>query len=149
VQFNTVTAPAEANRDGKDRGSPLTPARAVRILLVEDDPSTLDVMHRLLASMRHETVQANSVASALEAARRHPVDLVISDLGLPDGLGYDLMREISDQYGIRGIALSGYGMPADIQQSRDAGFAEHLTKPVDLQALEAAIARVISAEVDR
>ena len=80
------------------------------------------------------------MAGALRRPRpRAGVDLVISDLGLPDGTGLDLMRELGGRYGLRGIALSGYGMDEDIQRSRDAGFAPHLTKPVTLQMLQEAI----------
>ena len=67
---------------------------------------------------------------------------MISDLGLPDGTGHELMRAIRERHDIRGIALSGYGMEDDLRRSEEAGFAEHLTKPVDLTRLEAAIRRV-------
>ena len=67
---------------------------------------------------------------------------MLSDLGLPDGSGQDLMRELASRYGLRGIALSGYGMEEDIRRSREAGFLRHLTKPVDLQVLEATILQV-------
>ena len=67
------------------------------------------------------------------------VDLVISDLGLPDGSGNDLMRELSLRYGLRGIALSGYGMDSDLEASTAAGFSRHLIKPVDIDDLRAAI----------
>ena len=80
---------------------------------------------------------------ALAAAERHSrddgLDLVVSDLGLPDGTGLDLMAELRDRYGVRGIALSGYGMEEDVLKSLAAGFERHLTKPIDLQALQAAI----------
>jgi CheY-like chemotaxis protein len=68
---------------------------------------------------------------------------VVCDLGLPDGLGYDLMREFKKEFSLPGIALSGYGMESDIQQSFEAGFSAHLTKPVELATLEEAIERTI------
>jgi len=68
---------------------------------------------------------------------------VIGDLGLPDGRGYDLMRELKEKFSLPGIALTGYGMEDDIQQSREAGFSAHLTKPVELAALEQAIRRAV------
>ena len=74
--------------------------------------------------------------------RQDGFDLIISDLGLPDGSGLDVMRQLRDRYAGRAIALTGYGMESDIAASRAAGFAEHLTKPVDLAALDAAIRRV-------
>jgi CheY-like chemotaxis protein len=83
-----------------------------------------------------------SVASATAAVRQERFDLIISDLGLPDGSGLDVIRQLDGRDAGRAIALTGYGMDADIAASRDAGFAEHLTKPVDLDQLQAAIARV-------
>jgi len=65
--------------------------------------------------------------------------------GLPDGSGTDLMRELSARHGLRGIALSGYGMEEDVRQSLEAGFARHLTKPVSLPQLQAALREVAGA----
>ncbi|HEY7090334.1 MAG TPA: MASE1 domain-containing protein [Tepidisphaeraceae bacterium] len=147
VQLAAVEVPAEAGvgRSPTPLNSAAAGNRPMRILLVEDDASTLEAMRRLLEAIGHDVVDATSVASAIEAAAREPIDLVISDLGLPDGLGYELMRTVADKYGVQGIALSGYGMAGDIRQSREAGFAEHLTKPIDMDTLEAAIARVASS----
>jgi CheY-like chemotaxis protein len=107
-------------------------------------------MADLLRGIGHRVTTAASVEAALAAAAAVErqggnggggggIDLVVSDLGLPDGSGYDLMRELARRYGLRGIALSGYGMEDDVQQSREAGFERHLTKPVDLRSLDAAI----------
>jgi CheY-like chemotaxis protein len=103
-------------------------------------------MADLLRDRGHEVTVACCVAEALAAAEAltaeapaGAVDLVISDLGLPDGSGFDLMRELSARYRLPGIALSGYGTEEDVRQSHAAGFARHLTKPVSIQALEAAI----------
>ncbi len=123
----------------------VTPDRALRILLVEDHEDTAQAMADLLGLMGHEVTVAGSVATALaaaEAVRDQGIDLVVSDLGLPDGSGQDLMRELIRLYGWKGIALSGYGMEEDIRRSREAGFARHLTKPVDLDTLRAAIRQV-------
>jgi signal transduction histidine kinase/CHASE1-domain containing sensor protein/ActR/RegA family two-component response regulator len=123
----------------------------LHILLVEDHPDTADAMATLLRTTGRQVTVANSVREALEAAQAadtaggngHPkIDLVISDLGLPDGTGLELMSELSSRYGLKGIALSGYGMDEDIQKSQEAGFSRHLTKPVTLQTLESAIAQV-------
>lgn len=152
VQLQTTPAPIHAAPPRPAATTPggrsTSPARPVRILLVEDDAGTLGAMQRLLNSHRHQVLPATSVASAMEVASQHSVDLVISDLGLPDGLGYELMRTLADKYGLCGIALSGYGMAADIDRSHDAGFIEHLVKPVDIAAVEAAIARALSM-IDR
>ena len=72
-------------------------------------------------------------------------DLLISDVGLPDGNGMDLLRVLRTKHFIRGIAISGFGMDGDIAKSMEAGFAEHLVKPVKLEKLEAAIARVMAS----
>jgi CheY-like chemotaxis protein len=63
-------------------------------------------------------------------------------MGLPDGTGLDLMEKLCQDRSVRGIALSGYGMEEDVQRSRNAGYAEHLTKPVDIHKLDTAIQRV-------
>lgn len=65
----------------------------------------------------------------------------MSDLGLPDGTGFDLMRELRDRHGLKGIAVSGFGMEEDLRRSRESGFLEHLIKPVDIDKLRAALAR--------
>ncbi|HEY2291127.1 MAG TPA: PAS domain S-box protein [Thermoanaerobaculia bacterium] len=121
------------------------PDRALRILLVEDHEDTARAMADLLELMGHEVTLAGSVSAALAAAEEiqaQGIDLVVSDLGLPDGSGQDLMRELIRLYGWKGIALSGYGMEEDVRRSREAGFARHLTKPVDLDTLRAAIRQV-------
>ena len=75
------------------------------------------------------------------------IDIVMSDLGLPDGSGLDLMRELSTTYGLRGIALSGFGMESDLEQSQAAGFSKHLIKPIDMAAVKATLAEMGQAIV--
>jgi CheY-like chemotaxis protein len=104
-------------------------------------------MATLLSALGHRVTVAMTVAEALDAAaREEPIDIVVSDLGLPDGSGHDLMRELAGRYGLRGIALSGYGMEADIQKSHEAGFEKHLTKPIDIALLRSVIRQVARAE---
>lgn len=113
-----------------------TPAKAqLLILLVEDHGDTALLMSALLASEGHKVWIANSLAEARNLLASTPVDLVISDIGLPDGTGFDLMREINAQRPLPAIALSGFGMTEDIEQSQRAGFRAHLTKPVDFERL--------------
>lgn len=122
-------------------------ARRLRILLVEDHEDTRRSMVRLLSS-DHDVTPADSMASALDRAASHPFELLISDLGLPDGTGQELMRELRNRHGpICGICLSGYGMAEDISSSRDAGFQKHLTKPVSITHLKAAIAEMTQGRV--
>lgn len=111
----------------------------LRILLVEDHEDTRQSMSRLL-SRNHEIYEAESITSALRVAAERQIDLVISDLGLPDGSGLDLMRQLRTEYGLTGICLTGYGMDEDLANSAEAGFRRHLTKPIDLCKLEMAIA---------
>jgi len=150
VSLPTVSPPSP-RADGPDAGaSPDSAATTgLRILLVEDHPSTAQVMARLLRTLNYKVAVAHSVADALACAAREPFDLMISDLGLPDASGYDLMRQIHQRHHLKGIALSGYGMEDDVRKSEEAGFAEHLIKPVDLQHLEAAIQRLMPEKVER
>ena len=114
------------------------------ILLVEDHPDTSRIMARLLERDGYCVDVATSVAAALDAAHAtpEPFDLLISDIGLPDGTGLDLMQQLLQRRPIKGIALSGFGMEEDVKRSRAAGFSEHLTKPVNLQRLQTAIAKI-------
>lgn len=121
--------------------------KPVRILLVEDHESTARVMVRLLNILGHEVQSADSVQGALKAADEHSFDMVISDLGLPDGTGLDLMRTLREKYAaLRGIALTGYGMVEDQEASLAAGFDRHMTKPVDLEKLASLIREMASSQ---
>jgi signal transduction histidine kinase len=126
----TADEPAEASK------------RPVRVLLVEDHADTAKMLVRLLRMDGSEVRWAGTVAAALEAAAAEPFDVVVSDLGLPDGSGHDLIRRLLRDRPVLGIAMSGYGMEDDIRQSREAGFVEHLVKPVSLPQLREAIRRV-------
>ncbi|MEA2604921.1 MAG: hypothetical protein QOF89_5913 [Acidobacteriota bacterium] len=115
----------------------------LHILLVEDHADTAEALAALLEALGHRITVAGTVGDALAAAAANGhIDLVISDLGLPDGSGLDLMRELAGRYRLPGIALSGYGMEEDVRQSRDAGFARHLTKPVTLDLIKDVIEQV-------
>jgi len=117
-------------------------SRPLKILLVEDHADTAKLLSRLLAAKGHSISKADCVMGALEKLKEDRFDLMISDLGLPDGSGLDLMqRVVSSGISITAIALSGYGMEEDIRRSKAAGFTEHLTKPVDLGLLLQAIER--------
>ncbi len=145
-----VAMPVVANphpHDGassKTSPSRLDGGRKLRMLLVEDHHSTRKALSKVLSIVGHVVDSVETVADGLKAASNARYDLVISDLGLPDGTGFDLMRQLKELHGLRGIALSGYGMEEDVARSRSAGFDEHLIKPVDLQKLHDAIARVSS-----
>jgi PAS domain S-box-containing protein len=119
---------------------PQSPAPPLRVLLVEDHPDTIRVMERLLTALGMRVTTAGSVESALDALRAADVDLLISDIGLPDGTGHDLVMNAHRlRPGLSAIALSGFGMDADLRRSAQAGFQAHLTKPISLDRLQAAI----------
>ena len=122
--------------------------RPLRILLVEDHPDTADAMETLLSVVGHRVTVTNTAREALAAAEatQDGIDLVISDVGLPDLNGHELMAELKRRFQLRGIALSGYGMDDDVRRSQEAGFERHLTKPVNLQILQEAIREVAGRE---
>jgi signal transduction histidine kinase len=113
--------------------------RRRRILLVEDHLPTSRALMQLLIRRNYTVVGAGSLAQARDAARGEHFDLLISDIGLPDGSGYELMKELHERDGLVGIALTGYGMEEDVSRSQAAGFVTHLTKPVTIQALDGAL----------
>jgi CheY-like chemotaxis protein len=78
----------------------------------------------------------------MDTAREFEFDILISDMGLPDGSGIQLMERLLNIRDVRGIALSGYGMEEDIQRSMGVGYREHLTKPVDIGRLDEVIQRI-------
>lgn len=133
---------ARAGRSDRsaDAGSEQRPATALRILLVEDHPATAMMMSKVLSEEGYTVEIVGDVATGLEVACQSSHDLLLSDLGLPDGSGHDLLRALR-QRGITfpGIALSGYGQEDDIRRSREAGFDIHLTKPASREAMLEAI----------
>ncbi len=117
----------------------------LNILLVDDEPMTLRLTARLLGGLGHRVVTAGTVADAWEEfVRADGFDLIISDIGLPDGTGLDLMRRVGVVRSVPAIALTGYGMDEDIRRSHEAGFTTHMTKPIDFTKLEAMIRKVSS-----
>jgi CheY-like chemotaxis protein len=112
----------------------------LRILLVEDNADTGLLLKKILQRRGHQVHLATSLQMAKLHADKHEFDLVISDVGLPDGSGLELMQHIRETRPTPGIAMSGFGMEDDIRRSREAGFSEHLTKPVSIAKLEEAIA---------
>jgi signal transduction histidine kinase len=150
-----------AKSDGRDRGAKFTAVfptclpdatqqsilqpqatarrKSLRVLLVEDHEDTNHSLTRMLRRRGYEVHPAFNIRSALDLAASQEFDVLVSDIGLPDGSGTDLFRTLRAQRQIFGIALSGYGMEEDICRSRDVGFAHHLVKPVDLNKLDSLI----------
>jgi PAS domain S-box-containing protein len=128
-----------------DRAAPEAP----RILLVEDHLPTCRALAELLGRREYRVSTANNVNEARDLAAKNNFDFVVSDIGLPDGNGCDLMTELKQSYGLTGIALTGYGMDDDLNRSRAAGFVTHLTKPVSVQSLDKALSRMASLKRKR
>jgi two-component system CheB/CheR fusion protein len=144
-----LTAPPEVLVAGKPveaserAASEAGAVRPLRILLVEDHPVTSELLRKVLTSDGHAVETAGDVATGLELAGRQTFDLLLSDLGLPDGSGYDLIRQLRQRgHAFPAIALSGYGQGDDLQRSHAAGFAAHLTKPASRRAVVEAVAAV-------
>lgn len=129
---------SRVSRDPEEARQP-NAAKSIRILLVEDHEPTRTTLTSLLMRRRYDVVAAATVAEARAIADTRNFDLLITDIGLPDGNGYDLMNELVKKSPLRGIALTGYGMEHDVTRSENAGFDAHLTKPVRIQSLEAAL----------
>lgn len=123
------------------------PAREKRrILLVEDHADTAAALTHLLQARGHDVQAVSSAAEALSIFKPDAFDLVICDIGLPDGNGYDLLNSIRRIDSVAAVALTGFGMTNDIAQAKKAGFDAHLTKPVDFYKLESAIAQLSMAQ---
>jgi len=151
ARFTIALAASPApGRDGRGQVSDPDQAaenvRHLRILLVEDDKTTLQVLERLLRRLGHTVLTAGSIAEALEVAGSEEFDLMLSDLGLPDGNGLDLMRQLQARRAVKGVALTGYGMDEDIRRSHEAGFVAHLTKPIDIQKLKATLQQMTAEQ---
>jgi PAS domain S-box-containing protein len=108
----------------------------LEILFVEDHADTARVMSNLLGSFGHKITVRHSVKEATDAFSAGRFDLLLSDIGLPDGTGIDLIKAIRKQSNLPAIALTGFGMEEDVAACLEAGFNAHLTKPVNLQKLE-------------
>jgi len=148
--LNLKTAPAPVSAQTGDGEHPAVDAqkkfvasRPRRVLVVDDHHDTCTGMKMMLERRGYQVTLAHSAEQALEKARMQDFDLLISDIGLPDRSGYDLMRELRNSKGLRGIALSGFGMEHDVSKARAAGFSEHLTKPINFERLEEAIQNLI------
>ena len=110
---------------------------------MEDHEDTSEMLGGVPRDPRLRVKIADTVASALRIADAENFDLVLSDLGLPDGTGYDLMRQLHARHHLRGVALSGYGRDKDVEEAKAAGFLEHVTKPPNPEHLLKVISRVL------
>jgi CheY-like chemotaxis protein len=116
----------------------------LRLLLVDDHTDTRRILSRLLEKCGHEVSTADCGQNALKLMETERFDALISDIGLPDSSGYELVREVKRRQSMQGIALSGFGMEEDVRRSLEAGFDYHLTKPVEFQELKALLQKIAS-----
>lgn len=139
--FTAIFPLAELNADAPSDAILAEPAarKPMRVLLVEDHEDTNRSLTQLLRRRGYHVQSANSVTSALEAAAAEQFDVLVSDIGLPDGSGIELIQKLQNDHPIFGIALTGFGMEEDLRRSQEGGFNYHLIKPVDLNRLDALI----------
>lgn len=117
--------------------------RPLRILIVEDHDATNRTLSKMLTRRGYEVASAKNGEAALQTIQAHVFDLVISDIGLPDISGWDLLKQLrSHRPQLRAIALSGYGYAGELNRSTQVGFQVHLTKPADMNAIEAEIMKL-------
>jgi signal transduction histidine kinase/CheY-like chemotaxis protein len=146
VVLNTVPTPVEADvpepelSAHDDKGA----ERKGHLLVVDDHHDTCIGMKMLLERRGYQITLAHTAGQALEKAESEQFDLLISDIGLPDRSGYELMQEVQIKSALRGIALSGFGTEKDVDRARAAGFSEHLTKPINVERLDEAIRNLLS-----
>jgi CheY-like chemotaxis protein len=136
-----VKSPNRPNTQSKSKPARIAAVRA-SLLLVEDHEPTRLSIQKILESRRFNVKCAGTVAEAWSLVDAHFFDLLLSDIGLPDGDGYLLMRELRDRHGMRGVALTGYGLEDDIKLSEEAGFSAHILKPVTAKLLDETLAEL-------
>jgi len=144
AEFVVQLPVADASAAGGDAEVDAMPARARSVLVVDDNRDAADTMSMLLKALGYRTRTAYDARSALEMLQTSRPDVAILDIGLPDMDGRKLARAIRTQYGdaVALIALTGYGQEQDRDATLDAGFRDHLTKPLSSDALIAALQRV-------
>lgn len=113
----------------------------LRLIVVEDHANTAEALKKFLQAVGYEVFVATDMSSALSLASGVDFDVLLSDLALPDGDGWELLKRLSVEQNIRAIAISAHNSPDDLRRSEEAGFIEHLPKPLCPERLCAAINR--------
>jgi CheY-like chemotaxis protein len=122
--------------------TPYKPGKSLRILVVEDHGETLRTLSNLLTHFGHEISMADSTQSALEIVDSKQFDVVLSDIGLSDGTGYDVIAQAKQKQPVTGVALTALDREEDMKRSREAGFDFHLTKPIDFHELRTVLGQI-------
>jgi CheY-like chemotaxis protein len=136
------TLPAPERKASRPSAKPATAPAPKTVLLVEDDKHTAAAIAEVLRLSGYEVKRARTISEALQQAGEG-FDVLVCDIGLPDGNGRDLIRELCASRPVRAIALTGYGMDPDVRGNLDAGFVRHLTKPIDPEELLAAVGELL------
>ncbi len=137
-----ITLDAVSERVGETGVSarvPSKPNKGLRILLVEDHADTRRTLSRLLNHFGHDISVADCTQTAIDIVGTKQFDVVLSDIGLPDGSGYDVISQAKRTQSLKGVALTGFGSDEDIRRGKEAGFDFHLTKPVDFHELRSVL----------
>jgi CheY-like chemotaxis protein len=121
---------------------PLRSGKSLRILVVEDHADTLRVLARLLDHFGHKISAADSTHSALQFLQSKTFDVILSDINLPDGSGYEVVSQAKQKQAVKAVALTGFDREEDIRRGKEAGFDFHLSKPVDFHELRTVLNQV-------
>lgn len=124
------------------------PARPLRVFVVENHADSRLMLTMLLSSMGHQVTSAASMQEALRALPEADPEVLVSDIGLPDGDGWELLKCLHLPHEVYAIAMSGFGMASDRARSLEAGYRHHLVKPMDIEQLESLLAEA-SREIDK
>lgn len=116
--------------------------KSLRILVVEDHSETLEALSRLLSHFGHKISVADSAQNALNIINSKEFDVVLCDIALPDGSGYDVIAEAKQKRPVKAVALSGFAATEDIERGKEAGFDFHLAKPVDFHELRSVLGKI-------
>jgi two-component system CheB/CheR fusion protein len=114
-------------------------ADALKVLVVDDHHDTAVLTTRILTSIGHYVLRAESCAKALEIVKANQIDVVVTDIAMPDGDGCDLLDDILAHYPVLGVAFTGYASTADQLRFKKAGFTHVITKPADIDAIVDAV----------
>ncbi|PYI74804.1 MAG: hypothetical protein DMF01_09415 [Verrucomicrobia bacterium] len=136
------TMSEEVARTTLDSRGPKHAPKPLRILLVEDHQDTRHTLSRLLTHFGHQVVTADNIQKALEILASGPIDVLLCDIGLPDGTGYEVISRAGEKRPNKAVAITGFGTEDDIRRSREAGFDLHLVKPIDLHELQTVLEKV-------
>ncbi len=118
------------------------PRKGLRILVVEDHGDTRRTLSRLLSYFGHQISVADSRQSAFQMIAAKNFDVLLTDIALPDGSGYDVASRAKREQHVKSVALTGFDRAEDIRRGKDAGFDFYLTKPIDFAELRTVLGQI-------